>query len=161
MRCQSYPLSQRIRLLIDTYKQPYTNSGRSLTVPTTLLLRRMTPRHRSAGATRSSTACTPLAPSARGILPPWPLRKFFVTPNKDDQLTVDGVPEIAGSFGHSSVKMASTLISQFMNQFSLPSLAAYRDVQIPLRHSLQFLSAALGVRELHRKPNRRPIFLYA
>jgi len=53
-----------------TRKQPFTNSHRSVQVATMSLPRGMTLSKRSVGATRSSTACTPLAPSARGTVLP-------------------------------------------------------------------------------------------
>jgi hypothetical protein len=74
-------LSQRNRLLIGTYKQPPTSSGRSVTVPTTSPPRRTIPHRRSAGATLSSTACTLLAPSARGMIIYRSSRKPFVKKN--------------------------------------------------------------------------------
>ena len=72
-------------------------------------------RNRSAGATRSSTACTPLALPASRTIPLHPSREPFVNHlPKAGQLTTDDVLEIAGRSGHSSVTV-SMLLSQFMN----------------------------------------------
>ena len=118
--------------LTSTYKQRFMNSDRSAKVATMSLHRRITRSKRSAGATRSSIACMPLVPSARGTRPQRPLRKLSVNLlPKAGQLTTDGLPATVGRTGHSSVTV-SMLASQFMDRFPCPSLVAYSRIQVPL-----------------------------
>ena len=128
VRCHSHPPPPGECPLTSTYKQPFMNSDRSAMVATMSLPRRMTQGKRSAGATRSSTACMPLVPSARGTQPQHPLRKPSVNfPPKADQLMTDGLPATVGRSGHSSVTV-SMLPSQFMSRFPCPSIVAYRRI---------------------------------